>query len=130
MGCGGGVRESRPRALGTIVHFFLLQSSLPPQGLLLSHGAVGGPSTEVRDYQVTDGMKTLFSSRPSTDTVGDQVLAYEGPSPPRGYEEYLTIPDCFSQNPQIRSPSFCLIGVAAEREGHHGVPIQKVFSRT
>lgn len=54
------------------------------EGLLLSHGAVGGPSTEVRDYQVTDGMKTLFSSRPSTDTVGDQVVAYEGPSPPRG----------------------------------------------
>ena len=50
-------------------------------GLLLSLGT-GGSAAEVRDYSTADGMKMLLGSGPST--VGHEVLAYEGPSPPKG----------------------------------------------
>lgn len=52
-------------------------------GLLLSLGT-GGSAAEVRDYSTADGMKMLLGSGPST--VGHEVLAYEGPSPPKGWE--------------------------------------------
>ena len=59
--------------------------SSPPNpllGLLLSLGTGGSP--EIRDYSTNDGMKMLLGSGPST--VGDEVMSYAGPAPPKGWE--------------------------------------------
>merc|ERR1712212_901033 len=72
------------------------------QGLLLSLGTGGSP--EIRDYSTNDGMKMLLGSGPST--VGDEVMSYAGPAPPKGSgpHRYVLLAWKQQQNVSMKSP--------------------------